>query len=151
MKKSTKALLAGLSILAVMALFLVLVITPALRVHAGGNDDNDTVKEVNPPPFDLADSFYKENGIESSVLNSPAPARFGQFRKTGPPAPPGKFNWVVDDSNTSPIHNNVRILAATGASHDSDGARISSTVSSLSRSAESPQEPHARTTIYGAS
>jgi hypothetical protein len=122
MKKSTNAFLAGLSILALVALFLVLAITPTVRVHAGGDDDRDRVKEVNPPPFDFADSFYKENGIDLSVLDSPASARFGLFRKTGPPAPPGKFNWVVDDSNTSPIHNDVRILATTGAYRDSDGA-----------------------------
>jgi hypothetical protein len=122
MNKSTNAFLAGLSILALIAVFVVLVSTPAVRVHAGGTDDNDTVKEVNPPPFDFADFFYKENGIDLSVLNSPESARFGVFRQTGPPAPPGKLNWVIDDSNTAPIHNNVRILATTGAYRDSDGA-----------------------------
>jgi hypothetical protein len=107
--------------LAMVALFLTWTITPSVRAQASG-DDNDTVKEVNPPPFDFADSFYKVNGIDLSVLNSPASARFGLFRQTGPPAPPGQFNWVVDDSNTSPIHDNVRILATTGAYRDSDGA-----------------------------
>jgi hypothetical protein len=122
MKKSTSAFLAGVLILALVALFAVIVITPTVQVHAGGTDDSNTVKEVNPPPFDFADPFYKENGIDLNVLNSAASARFGLFRQTGPPAPPGKSNWVIDDSNTSPIHNNVRILATTGAYRDSDGA-----------------------------
>jgi hypothetical protein len=120
--KLKNAVLASVSIFALAGLFLMLIITPSVRVHAGGDDDNDRVKEVNPPPFDFADLFYKENGIDLTVLNSPESARFGLFRQTGPPAPPGKFNWVIDDSNTSPIRNNVRILATTGAYRDSDGA-----------------------------
>jgi hypothetical protein len=80
------------------------------------------VKEVNPPPFDFADFFYKENGIDLSVLNSEESQRFGRFRRTGPPAPPGRVNWKMDDDNTSPIRNNIRILATTGAYRDSDGA-----------------------------
>jgi hypothetical protein len=119
-RKLKNAALASVSIFALAGLFLMLIITPSIRVHAGGDDD--TVKEINPPPFDFADFFYKENGIDLSVLNSPASARFGLFRQTGAPAPPGKFNWVIDDSNTSPIRNNVRILATTGAYRDSDGA-----------------------------
>jgi hypothetical protein len=121
-RKSKNAVVAGVSILTLAALFIVLVTTPVVRVHAGGADDSGAVKNVNPPPFDFADSFYLQNGIDLNVLNSPASARFGLFRQTGPPAPAGKSNWVIDDSNTSPIHNNVRILATTGAYRDSDGA-----------------------------
>ena len=121
-RKSKNSILANVSILALAALLLMRIGSPAVPVHAQGADDNDTVKEVNPPPFDFADFFYKENGIDLLVLNSPESARFGLFRQTGPPAPPGKFNWVIDDSNPSPIRNNVRILATTGAYRDSDGA-----------------------------
>jgi hypothetical protein len=50
------------------------------------------------------------------------PSVSGLFRRTGPPASPGKVNWVIDDSNTSPIRNSVRILATTGAYRDDDGS-----------------------------
>jgi hypothetical protein len=122
MKRKLKNTVLGSVSVFALALFLLLIVRPSVSVQAGGDDDNDKVKEINPPPFDFADSFYAANGIELSVLNSPQSARFGLYRKTGPPAPPGKFNWVVDDSNTSPIRTNVRILATTGAYRDSDGS-----------------------------
>jgi hypothetical protein len=115
-----KRILGSSSILLLITLFLVLIATPSTRVFAGGGGEND--KQINPPPFDFADFFYEENGIDLSVLNSPDSARFGRFRQTGPPAPPGKFNWVIDNSDTSPIRNNVRILATTGAYKDDDGS-----------------------------
>ena len=108
-------------ILAVTALSLRLIATPSHQVFAGSGDGQSD-KQINPPPFDFADFFYKENGIDLNVLNSPDSARFGLFRQTGPPAPPGKVNWVIDDANTSPIRNNVRILATTGAYKDDDGS-----------------------------
>jgi len=71
--------------------------------------------QFNPPPFDFTDAFYTENGINVSLLNTPAAGRFGQFRKNGPPTfEPGQVNWVVDNSNTDPTRGNVRILATTG-------------------------------------
>ena len=115
-----KKTLIGCSILALMALFLALFGMPPQRVLAGS--DNAENGQINPPPFDFADFFYKENGIDLTVLNSPDSARFGLFRQTGPPAPPGKVNWVIDDSNTSPIRTNIRILATTGAYKDDDGS-----------------------------
>jgi hypothetical protein len=49
-----------------------------------------------------------------SALDTPGGARFGLFRKTGPPARDGQVNWVVDNTGTDPDRNNVRILATTG-------------------------------------
>ena len=68
----------------------------------------------NPPPFDFTDDFYTANGISVNQLDAPAAGRFGFFRQTGPPAPAGQVNWVVDNSNTDPDRKNIRILATTG-------------------------------------
>ncbi len=76
----------------------------------------------NPPPFDFNDAFYNSNGINVTQLDSAGSARFGLFRLTGPPAGPGQVNWVVDNSNTDPTRNNIRILATTGGYRDSDGS-----------------------------
>lgn len=123
MKKAlNNAVVPGFAVLALAATLLTLVVSPAARLAAAGGDDLDVVVKVNPPPFDFTDDFYSKNGIDLNVLNSAASARFGLFRQTGPPAPLGKMNWVVDNSNTSPTHNNVRILATTGAYRDSDGS-----------------------------
>jgi hypothetical protein len=118
---SKNEVLAGISTFVLAALVLGLIITPSARMRAGSDDEDDRKMKINPPPFDFNDDFYKKNGIDLNALNSPAEARFGFFRQTGPPAPPGLMNWVIDPSNTSPPHNNVRILATTGAYHDSDG------------------------------
>ena len=119
MKRVLKnAVLAGASILALAALLLMQIAAPSVLMRASSS----VAKEVNPPPFDFNDDFYKNNGIDLTVLNSADAQRFGLFRKTGPPAPFGQFNWVMDDSNTSPIHKNVRILATTGAYRDDEGS-----------------------------
>jgi hypothetical protein len=68
----------------------------------------------NPPPFDFNDAFYNANGISVAKLDAAAAGRFGLFRRTGPPARAGQVNWVIDNSNTDPDRNNVRILATTG-------------------------------------
>src|SRR5262249_22281046 len=47
--------------------------------------------------------------------------RFGLFRLTGPPAGPRQVNWAIDNSNTDPTRNNVRILATTGGYRDDNG------------------------------
>jgi hypothetical protein len=107
------------SLLALTALLVLLLAAPSARVFAGGGTGNE--QQINPPPFDFVDSFYLANGINLSVLDSPESARFGRFRQTGPPAPVGEVNWVVDTSNTSPTHNNVRILATTAAYRDDTG------------------------------
>src|SRR5262244_1089110 len=77
----------------------------------------------NPPPFDFNNAFYTANGIDVGNLDTAAAGRFGLFRKTGPPARDGQVNWVIDNSNTDPDHNNVRILATTaGYIDDGTGA-----------------------------
>ena len=86
--------------------------------------DADGDDKVNPPPFDFNDAFYKANGIkvDENTLNSKAAKRFGLFRKTGPPAGNDQVNWVIDNSNTDPDRNNVRILASTGGYKDDTGS-----------------------------
>jgi len=87
----------------------------------GMSEDFDKDDFTNPPPFDFSNDFYKANGIDVDQLNSEAGKRFGAFpgkglfRKTGPPAGPNQVNWVIDNSNTDPDRNNVRILPPLGA------------------------------------
>jgi len=84
------------------------------RLSAQSDGDHDADDKFNPPPFDFSDAFYTANGINVQQLNTPGGARFGLFRRTGPPAGPGQVNWVVDNSNTDPTRRNIRILATTG-------------------------------------
>ena len=81
-------------------------------------------RSFNPPPFDFNDNFYTVNGINVAKLDTPGAARFGIFRQTGPPARNnGQLNWVIDNSNTDPDRNHVRILATTaGYIDDGTGA-----------------------------
>jgi hypothetical protein len=95
-----------------------------------GNNSADRVKQkdaegntkINPPPFDFNDAFYTANGINVQQLNTAAAGRFGLFRKTGAPAGPNQVNWLIDNSNTDPNRNNVRILASTGGYKDDTGS-----------------------------
>ena len=94
----------------------------------GGNDrgkaeDFDKDDIANPPPFDFSDAFYRMNGIDVDKLNNNG-ARFGfkSNRLTGPPAGPNQVNWKIDNSNTDPVRNNVRILATTGGYKDDTGS-----------------------------
>ena len=77
----------------------------------GDADDN-----FNPPPCDFSDAFYTANGIDVTQLDTSAGARFGLFRKTGPPARGNQVNWVSDTTcaTKDPTRTNVRILATTG-------------------------------------
>ena len=92
----------------------------------GGNNLNN-----NAPAFDFNDAFYKANGIDPGQLNNPLKRaqRFGfsvdgtPIRQTGAPAfLPGQLNWVLDNSNTDPDRNNIRILATTGGYKDDTGS-----------------------------
>jgi hypothetical protein len=95
-----------------------------LVVAPGGGLLAQTLFDViNPPPFDFNDPFYTANGLSVSQLDTPGAARFGLFRRTGPPAQSGQVNWVIDNSNTDPDRNDVRILATTaGYIDDGTGA-----------------------------
>jgi hypothetical protein len=110
---------ADLPILALVGLLLALPHSVSAQ-SSPPNPDQGLV--INPPPFDFNDAFYTANGISVSKLDTPAAGRFGLFRQTGPPAGPGQFNWVVDNSNTDPTRKNVRILATTGGYIDDTGA-----------------------------
>lgn len=102
----------GALTVALVLLFVTWPTLPSARVSA---QFSPQFPRFNPPPFDFADAFYIENGIDVTQLNTAAAGRFGLFRETGPPAfEPDQVNWVVDDSNTDPTRRNVRILATTG-------------------------------------
>lgn len=69
--------------------------------------------QSNPPPFDFNDAFYLQNGIDPSFLQQ----RVGtDCNAPSPVAPPNQVpaNWTLDNSNTDPTRNNVRILQTTG-------------------------------------
>ncbi|HYL75585.1 MAG TPA: hypothetical protein VEU96_15335 [Bryobacteraceae bacterium] len=100
-----------------LALVALLLATPgwlSAQTFTPTSPNPDAGLLINPPPFDFNDNFYTANGINVSQLNTAGAGRFGTFRQTGPPAGPGQFNWVVDNSNTDPDRRNVRILATTG-------------------------------------
>lgn len=63
---------------------------------------------VNPPPFDFSDSFYRSNGI--------VPENIGERAGTPNRNP---LHWTVDNSNTDPNRRNIRILETTGGWNDS--------------------------------
>ncbi|HYL99048.1 MAG TPA: hypothetical protein VEZ90_08855, partial [Blastocatellia bacterium] len=86
------------------------------------NNGGGNFVHFNNPPFDFNDNFYTANGIDVTMLDSAAGQRFGLFRQFGPPAPDHKANWVVDNSNTDPDRNNIRILATTGGYSDDGSA-----------------------------
>jgi len=114
-------------VLTMGALLLLLCIAPSTRLLAQASSTASGFLNfpiINPPPFDFNDAFYTANGINTTQLDSAQGARFGIFRKTGPPARnSNQVNWVVDSSNTDPDRNNVRILASTaGYIDDGTGA-----------------------------
>jgi hypothetical protein len=58
MKRKLKSAVIGS--VSIFALALVLItITPSVHVYAGGDDNSDSIKQINPPPFDFADFFYE--------------------------------------------------------------------------------------------
>ncbi|HEV3456804.1 MAG TPA: hypothetical protein VHG32_09610 [Thermoanaerobaculia bacterium] len=84
------------------------------QTQAAATPDGLLFPTFNPPPFDFNDAFYTVNGIDVTQLDTPGAARFGLFRRTGPPAHDGQVNWVIDNTGTDPDRRNVRILATTG-------------------------------------
>lgn len=131
-----------LSVLLSFALIFALLVSPAAFAQSaspsgqkpksttedGGNDKNksedfDKDDFTNPPPFDFSNAFYRANGIDVDKLNTNG-ARFGfkSNRLTGPPASGNQVNWKIDNSNTDPVRNNVRILATTGGYKDDTGS-----------------------------
>jgi hypothetical protein len=61
------------------------------------------------PPFDFSDSFYRQNGIDPSKL----------IIRMGTPTRP-QTAWVLDNTNTDPMKNNIRALE-TASAFDIDG------------------------------
>src|SRR5579864_7968874 len=116
----------GVAWLTLGALLLLVLAAPATRLSAQTKVDapeSPLFTTFNPPAFDFNDAFYTANGIDVTQLDTSGAARFGLFRQTGPPAPHGFVNWVVDNTGTDPDRNNVRILATTaGYIDDGTGA-----------------------------
>jgi hypothetical protein len=75
-----------------------------------------TERNFNPPPCDYSDTFYRDNGVDPTQIVG----RFGDDRRTGPPARGARVNWVADGncSLKDPQRRNVRILATTGGFTD---------------------------------
>lgn len=120
MKSTSERVRGWVSILALAGLLLALPASLSAQITTTPVPPNpDAGLTINRPPCDFTDSFYTQNGIDVSQLNTAPAGRFGQFRLTGPPASPqngGTVNWVNDSTcNTNdPTRTNVRILATTG-------------------------------------
>ena len=120
--KSMRMHVESVSLVSVLLLSILLFATLAPPAAYAQNDNN------NPPPFDFNNDFYRVNGIFPELLTS-AGQRFGfaadgitPIRLTGAPAGSGQVNWVMDNSNTDPTRNNIRILASTGGYKDDTGS-----------------------------
>lgn len=125
MKRTRRNILGarGVSILIFSALLLVMAAAPSAQLWAQATPASSLFRSFNPPPFDFNNNFYTVNGINPVKLSTAPAGRFGIFRQTGPPAHDGQLNWVIDNSNTDPDRNNVRILATTaGYIDDGTGA-----------------------------
>src|SRR5262249_57212333 len=64
--------------------------------------ENRLTPSVSGPPFDFSNSFYLANGIDPSKI----------IDRVGGPTSASSF--VVDNSNTNPDRNNIRITEMTG-------------------------------------
>jgi hypothetical protein len=64
--------------------------------------DDRVVPSVSGPPFDFSDSFYLANGINPNAIQS----RVGTSTSASA--------FVVDNSNTNPDRNDIRIIETTG-------------------------------------
>jgi hypothetical protein len=82
-----------------------------------------TFAQINPPPCDFSDQFYRDNGIDPTQLV----LRFGDARQFGPPATGNQANWVADStcSTLDPTRRNFRILATTGGNADDGNSPFS--------------------------
>jgi len=95
---TNSALGVGLSVFTLVLIALALVGSPPGSARA------DT--KANPPPFDFADSFYLQNGINPTNI-------LGRVNGTCP-ANDKPACSVVDNSNTDPNRRNIRVLSTTG-------------------------------------
>src|SRR5262245_44490473 len=82
---------------------------PHLRFHPDLQQLEDrTTPSVSGPPFDFSNSFYLANGIDPSKI----------MNRVGTPSSASAF--VVDNSNSDPTRDNIRITETTGG-FDRDG------------------------------
>jgi len=92
------AVTVGLSVVVLVLIALVFVGSPPASVRADTN--------ANPPPFDFANGFYLQNGINPANI-------LGRVNGTCPPNDKPACS-VVDNTNTDPNRRNVRVLSTTG-------------------------------------
>src|SRR2546425_559815 len=109
-------------LIGVAGLFLAQIL--ALPISA----QNSTSPNGNVAPFDFADSFYKQSGLNLSLLASSGgrvgvdssgnPCTQTTTRNTscniGAFGAPSTLNWVTDSSNTDPTRTSTRLLQTTG-------------------------------------
>ncbi|HWX54827.1 MAG TPA: hypothetical protein VN176_09585 [Verrucomicrobiae bacterium] len=109
-----KSVLVGLCILVMAGLMSAQTTVPLV---AGGVK---TFTQINPPPCDFSDQFYRDNGIDPTQLVLRFGDNGGQTRLTGPPATGSQVNYVADThcSSNDPTRRNFRILATTGGNAD---------------------------------
>ena len=93
----------GKTLLVATLAALALAICQAMPAFAQNNPDPNK----NPAQFDFADTFYTANGMVLAQLNAPADAR--QCVNVPQSNGNGGNNWVIDNTNTSPTHNNCRV------------------------------------------
>ncbi len=127
-------LIVAIVIAGVLGLVLAPSLTPAFA-------QNPTDPNKNVPPFDFADVFYTQNGIQVPLLNcgsgtEPTGGRVGVScngvlnpGNFGAPSPPPfdangqPTHWHTDTSNTDPTRTSTRLLQTTGG-FDKDGNLI---------------------------
>lgn len=103
MSKRANASAVGKTFCVVALAALALAICQATPAFAQNNPDPNK----NPAQFDFADTFYTANGMVLAQLNAPADAR--QCVNVPQSNGKGGNNWVIDSTNTSPIHNTCRV------------------------------------------
>jgi len=103
MTKRANATALGTTLWVAALAALALAICQATPAFAQNNPDPNK----NPAQFDFADSFYTANGMVLAQLDAPADAR--QCVNVPQSNGQGGNNWVIDSTNTSPIHNTCRV------------------------------------------
>jgi hypothetical protein len=111
-KKRNTPALGRTACIAVLA-GLVLAVFQAMPALAQNNPNPNGL----PVPFDFSDNFYIVNGMDLNQINAPGDAR---MCVNVPQGSPPFVNWVRDNTNTSPTHNNCRVNQ-TIAVFDKDG------------------------------
>jgi hypothetical protein len=111
-------------LIGVAGVFLAHILVPPIFAQNSPNPNG------NVAPFDFADSFYKQNGLNLSLLASSSSGGRVGVDTSGTPCvqtttrntscnigafgAPSTLNWVTDSSNTDPTRTSARLLQTTG-------------------------------------